>query len=493
MTDSAPRLEWTIPRSGDVIDGKYVVERACGRGGLAVVLSAMHAGLDQRMAIKMLLPEWAGDNEVIERFLREGRAATRIKSEHVVRVFDVGKHETGAPYLVLEFLEGHNLDDVLRMWGPLPVPTAVDWVLQAAEAIAEAHIYGIVHRDLKPANLFLTRRADGSACVKVIDFGLSKLTDPRMSGSSAKLTRPSDIMGSPHYMAPEQLRATCEADARADLWALGAVLHELLVGKPPFRGETVPEICATVLTQEPPRLTSIRASVPPPVENAVLRCLVKDPEARMANAAELARAIAPFGTSLARTSCARIERLLEGGGVVSDLSLLPPMTDERPPSLADWPSDPYAERLRGSSSMRVILGSVLLLGALGVTALMVMYDSVHEGERREGVATMQPAPKVTGRATGTASATATAPTAAAAPVPAPTAAPAPAPETASETPTATAEAIATAVAKPALVPVHRHAAVSPAPRQTPKPAPRQHGPPSGALPPSGEGVFDGRK
>jgi len=491
MTDSAPRLEWTIPRSGDVIDGKYVVERACGRGGLAVVLSAMHAGLDQRMAIKMLLPEWAGDNEVIERFLREGRAATRIKSEHVVRVFDVGKHESGAPYLVLEFLEGHNLDDVLRMWGPLPVPTAVDWVLQAAEAIAEAHIYGIVHRDLKPANLFLTRRADGSACVKVIDFGLSKLTDPRMSGSSAKLTRPSDIMGSPHYMAPEQLRATCEADARADLWALGAVLHELLVGKPPFRGETVPEICATVLTQEPPRLTSIRASVPPPVENAVLRCLEKDPEARMANAAELARAIAPFGTSLARASCARIERLLEGGGVVSDLSLLPPMTDERPPSLADWPTDRYAERLRGSTSMRVILGSVLLLGALGVTALMVMYDSVHEGERREGVATMQPAPKVTGRATGTASATATAPTAAAAPVPAPTAAPVPAPDTASAT--ATEEAIATAVAKPALVPVHRHAAVSPAPRQTPKPAPRQHGPPSGALPPSGEGVFDGRK
>jgi len=489
MTDSAPRLEWTIPRSGDVIDGKYVVERACGRGGLAVVLSAMHAGLDQRVAIKMLLPEWAGDNEVIERFLREGRAATRIKSEHVVRVFDVGKLETGAPYLVLEFLDGHNLDDVLRMWGPLPVPTAVDWVLQAAEAIAEAHSYGIVHRDLKPANLFLTRRADGSACVKVIDFGLSKLTDPRMSGSSAKLTRPSDVMGSPHYMAPEQLRATCEADARADLWALGAVLHELLVGKPPFRGETVPEICATVLTQEPPRLTSIRASVPPPVENAVLRCLEKDPDARLANAAELARAIAPFGTSLARTSCARIERLLEGGGVVSDLSLLPPMTDERPPSLADWPTDRYAERLRGSSSMRVILGCVLLLGALGVAALMVMYDSVHEGERREGVTALQPMPTVNTAAT----ATATAPRSA----PAPTPAPAPVPETATATAagpaSASAEAIPTAVVKPALVPVRRHAAVSPSPRQTPKPAPRPHGPPSGALPPSGEDVFDGRK
>jgi serine/threonine-protein kinase len=493
MTDSAPRLGWTIPRSGDVIDGKYVVERACGRGGLAVVLSAMHAGLDQRVAIKMLLPEWAGDTEVIERFLREGRAATRIKSEHVVRVFDVGKHETGAPYLVLEFLEGHNLDDVLRMWGPLPVPTAVDWVLQAAEAIAEAHSYGIVHRDLKPANLFLTRRADGSACVKVIDFGLSKLTDPRMSGSSAKLTRPSDIMGSPHYMAPEQLRATCEADARADLWALGAVLHELLVGKPPFRGETVPEICATVLTQEPPRLTSIRASVPPPVENAVLRCLEKDPEARLASAAELARAIAPFGTSVARTSCTRIERLLEGGGVVSDLSLLPPMTEERPPSLADWPSDPYAERMRGSSSMRVILGSVLLLGALGVAALMVMYESVHDGEQREGVAAMQPAPKATATATATASTAATAAAPPTPPAPPPASAPAPAPETASATGAAssTAEAVAPAIAKPALVPVHRPAAL-PVQRAAPKPAPRLHGRPGGA-PQSGEDVFDGRK
>src|SRR5262249_47545583 len=159
--------------------------------------------LDQRVALKILLPEWAGDPDVVERFLREGRAATRIKSEHVVRVFDVGTLESGAPFLVMEFLEGHSLDDVLATWGALPVPTAIDWVLQAAEAIGEAHTQGIVHRDLKPANLFLTRRADGSACIKVIDFGLSKLTDPRMSGASVKLTRPTDVMGSPHYMAPE--------------------------------------------------------------------------------------------------------------------------------------------------------------------------------------------------------------------------------------------------------------------------------------------------
>jgi eukaryotic-like serine/threonine-protein kinase len=274
------------------------------------------------------------------------------------------------------------------------------------------------------------------------------------------------------------------------------VLHELLVGKPPFHGETVPEICATVLTQEPPRLTSIRASVPPPVENAVLRCLEKDPEARLASAAELARAIAPFGTSVARTSCARIERLLEGGGVVSDLSLLPPMAEERTPSLSDWPSDPYApgdpyaERMRGASSMRVILGSVLLLGALGVAALMVMYASVHENEPREGVTAMQPAPVSTATMAARATATAAVPATATATE----TGTATAPETASAAAPATAsvQAVATATAKPVQVPVHRPAAL-PAPRQTPKAAPRPHGAPHSSLPASEEDVFDGRK
>ena len=285
MTNRALEPSWTIPSPGDTLAGKYVVDGLCGRGGLAVVLSAMHAGLGQRVALKMLLPEWAGDRDVVQRFVREGRAATRIRSEHVVRVFDVGTLESGAPYLVLEYLEGHDLDEVLAMWGPLPVPTAIDWILQACEAIAEAHACGIVHRDLKPANLFLTQRADGSACVKVLDFGLSKLTDPRMCGASGKLTRPTDVMGSPHYMAPEQLRASSEADARADIWALGAVLHELLTTQPPFRGDTMPELCATVLTQPPARLSSLRENVAPELERAVLRCLEKDPNARFATAA----------------------------------------------------------------------------------------------------------------------------------------------------------------------------------------------------------------
>ena len=380
MTNRALEPVWTIPRHGETIAGKYVVDGLCGRGGLAVVLSAMHAGLGQRVAVKMLLPEWAGDSEVVRRFVREGRAATRIKSEHVVRVFDVGTHESGAPYLVLEYLEGHDLDEVLSIWGPLPIATAIDWVLQAVEAIAEAHAYGIVHRDLKPANLFLTQRADGSACIKVLDFGLSKVTEPGMSGESGKLTRPTDVMGSPHYMAPEQLRASSQADARADLWALGAVLHELLTKQPPFRGETMPEICATVLTQPPPRLSSLRENVAPELERAVLRCLQKDPNQRFATAAELARALSPFGSEVARRSCERIERVVETGGRVSEFTPLPVgLPSEARPS---WPSEVPIRPL-ASASPRMIFGSLLILAGLGTGAFLWMYASVHAGEPRE--------------------------------------------------------------------------------------------------------------
>ncbi len=411
MTNRALELSWDIPERGHTIAGKYVVEAPCGRGGLAVVLSAMHLGLDRRVAIKVLLPEWAGDAEVVRRFVREGRTATRIKSEHVVRVFDVGTLDSGAPYLVLEYLEGHNLEDVVTNWGPVAVPTAVDWVLQAAEAIAEAHAHGIVHRDLKPANLFLTRRADGSACIKVIDFGLSKLTDPRLRGVP-KITLPTDVMGSPHYMAPEQLRAACNADERADLWALGAVLHELITGQPPFGGQTVAEICATVLTQPTPRISSIRANVPPGLERAVLRCLEKEPDARFASVAEMAYAIAPFGTAVAGASYERIARMA-GPPAPSALpappealphevtlpslpSLPPPAVEDGSATRTSWPSDPDDRRRAragtgSEASARVVLGSLLMLAGVGAGVFLFMYSSVHGVETRAvGVTAPQP-------------------------------------------------------------------------------------------------------
>jgi serine/threonine-protein kinase len=408
MTNRALDQSWDIPEKGETIAGKYVIEAPCGRGGLAVVLSAMHLELDRRVAIKVLLPEWAGDSEVVRRFVREGRTATRIKSEHVVRVFDVGTLESGAPYLVLEYLDGHNLEDIVTNWGPVAVPTAIDWVLQAAEAIAEAHAHGIVHRDLKPANLFLTRRADGSACIKVIDFGLSKLNDPRLRGVP-KITLPTDVMGSPHYMAPEQLKATCDADERADLWALGAVLHELITGQAPFGGETVAEICATVLTQATPRISSIRANVPPGLERAVLRCLEKDPAARFATVAEMAYAIAPFGTAVAGSSYERIARMAGPPApaalpspptapsdevTLPSLPSLPPaLLEDGAQSRASWPSDDdYPRRAPGTdASVRVVLGSLLMLSGIGAGMFMFMYSSVHGLEPRTvGVTARQP-------------------------------------------------------------------------------------------------------
>ncbi len=212
-----------------------------------------------------------------------------------------------------------------------------------------------------------------------------------MTGFSAKLTREHDVLGSPHYMAPEQLRATRDADTPADVWALGAVLHELLTGQTPFRGETMPELCTTVLTQPPPRLSSLRSNIPAEIEAAVLRCLEKEPTARFANLAELAAAIAPFGTAAARESCTRIERVLEGSARTSDLSL-PPMPVETQADLAEhWPSDAYAVPRRGVASLQSILGALLLLSGLGAAVLMWMYDSVHSAEPvRRGVTAAQP-------------------------------------------------------------------------------------------------------
>jgi serine/threonine-protein kinase len=392
-------LSWTIPTTGQMLAGKYHVEAQCGVGGLAVVLSAIQIGLDRRVAIKLLLPHWAHHPEVVERFLREGRAATRIKSEHVVRVFDVGRLENGAPFLVLEYLEGNDLDEVLRQWGPLPVSTAIDWVSQAMEAIAEAHTHGIVHRDLKPANLFLTQRSDGTASVKVIDFGLSKIADPGARLDPNKLTRPTDVMGSPHYMAPEQLRATCEADARTDIWALGAVLHELIAGRPPFQGTTMAELCAAVLTQPPEPLSAVRAGVPLAIEQAVLRCLEKDPAARFANVAEFALAISAHGSSAARASCERIERMAGLSPRPRDVPSLPPLVYDR---ASEWtPIPPELPRTRPpgeAPSARIILGSLLILSAIGAASLMGMYSSVHAHDPPHAQPATSPARPAEGRA-----------------------------------------------------------------------------------------------
>jgi serine/threonine-protein kinase len=298
---------------GSIIAGKYRVERVLGQGGMGVVVAAHHLELDERFAMKFLLPESAGHGEVVARFVREGRAAVKIRSEHVARIFDVGKLENGLPYMAMEYLEGTDLSGLVAERGALPVPTAVDYVLQACEAVAEAHALGMVHRDLKPANLFLVHRVDGSPCIKVLDFGISKIAPTSTTGAAA-MTRTSAMMGSPLYMSPEQMASARDVDARADIWALGVILYELVSGQPPFAGDTLPQVCAMILQSEPAPLSRALPQAPAGFEAVVQRCLAKSPNARFANIAELAASLVPFGTAQARTSADRITRVLSGRG-----------------------------------------------------------------------------------------------------------------------------------------------------------------------------------
>jgi serine/threonine-protein kinase len=283
----------TSVRSGDILAEKYRVDRVLGQGGMGVVVMAEHIELRERVAIKFLLDEAAGNVELAERFMREARAAVRIKSEHVVRVIDVAKLPSGAPYMVMEYLEGQDLAERL-LSGPLPVEDAVDYIIQCCEAMHVAHRAGIVHRDLKPANLFLTQRPDGSPLIKILDFGISKVKSP--DGAQLSLTHTQAMMGSPLYMSPEQMRSSKDVSASADLWSLGVILHELIAGDVPFTGETFPEVLVKVMGDPPPSLRSLRPEVPEGLEAVVRRCLEKRPADRYSSVAALAVALSPFAS-----------------------------------------------------------------------------------------------------------------------------------------------------------------------------------------------------
>jgi serine/threonine protein kinase len=257
-----------------------------------------------------MLPEVAASEQAAARFLNEARAAAKIEGEHVARVFDVGQLETGAPFIALELLDGSDLAKLLEANGPLPAPQAVDYVLQALEALAQAHVLGIVHRDLKPANLFLSQRRDGSQIVKVLDFGISKVLDPETGASPNSLTGSSSVLGSPLYMAPEQVRNSKRVDYRADVWAVGVILFELLSGRPPFDAESVAELFVAILERPPLALRALRPDLPKALEEVVMRCLARDPSGRFDDVRDLATALAPFAPPHARASVDRIARTM---------------------------------------------------------------------------------------------------------------------------------------------------------------------------------------
>ncbi|MFO0739819.1 MAG: serine/threonine-protein kinase [Labilithrix sp.] len=285
-----------LPRPGDMIAGKYVLERLLGQGGMGAVFAARHLKLAKSVAIKIMLAD-AGNPEASQRFINEGRAAANIQNEHVVRVDDVDE-EMGYAYMVLELLEGQDLAQILEgSPGKRIAPhLAVSYVMQGLKGVAQAHALGIVHRDLKPSNLFLAKRKDGSAVVKVLDFGISKATGQGgLNAAPNALTSTKAMLGSPLYMSPEQLRNAKGVDHRADIWAMGVILYELITGALPFMGDNLGELFANILESDPlPLRQRAGDAVPLGLNDVVMRCLQRKPEQRFQSAAELMQALAPF-------------------------------------------------------------------------------------------------------------------------------------------------------------------------------------------------------
>jgi serine/threonine-protein kinase len=315
---------------GDVVAGKYEINDLIGTGGMGFVFSATHVELGEKVALKFLRPECMSNEELVGRFAREARASVKIKSEYVARVFDVGALPDGAPFIVMEYLEGKDLFEVVREQGPLPIKLAVEYVMQACEALAVAHASGVVHRDIKPENLFLTQRAQGMDIVKVLDFGISKVA---LTGSAFEhkmpLVQTMMPMGSPVYMSPEQIRASKDIDARTDIWSLGCVLYELLTGAAAFDAPSLTQLSATILEQSAPPLRALCPTAPLELEAIILRCLEKDPARRFHDVGELAIALYTFAPRRARISAERCCYVLKSAGLSNaefELpSVLPPV------------------------------------------------------------------------------------------------------------------------------------------------------------------------
>lgn len=298
---------------GAVIDGRYLIDSVLGAGGMGIVFRAQHLELRQTVAVKMPFGETADNPEVVQRLLREARAAVRLRSEHVCRVLDVGRAAGGVPYVVFEYLDGTSLSDYLRRKGELPFDQIWRFLLEACDAVGEAHRLGIVHRDLKPLNLFLVGGQNGRMKLKVLDFGISKTVNPETS--DYPLTESSTVLGTPSYIAPEQMSDMRSVDARADVWALGVSAYELVTGRVPFKGASLMDLAVRIAGEPAVPPSSLRADVPPALEEIILRCLEKDRANRYASANELGAALVAAAPPNIAQWFLRVEG--DGGGAPS--------------------------------------------------------------------------------------------------------------------------------------------------------------------------------
>ena len=345
MSDAPPSRGRAKIAAGDRV-GKFRVERVIGQGGMGVVVEATNLQLDQRVAIKLLAPG-KDTPEAITAVLNEARAASRLKSDHVARVQDVDTDPVHGPYIVMELLDGTTLAEVITAPQRISVHRAVEYIIDACEGLAEAHVRGIVHQDIKPANLFVAMGNDGRATVKILDFGIAKMRGATVSGTSSssidlRMSGPGNALGTPFYLAPEQLRGDTGADHRADIWALGCVLFELLTGTKAFYAARFTELVVQILE-------SNRAEVPPEVDvqatllEVIDRCLAKDASKRYASTGELALALLPFARRRAHSVTTRAVTRVRDGGLDPHLSM--------PSSMPPRPSDTNID-LVSSQSLR---------------------------------------------------------------------------------------------------------------------------------------------
>ncbi len=392
MTATAP----SPLQLGDVLLGKYRVERVLGKGGMGMVLAVRHLTLGELFAVKVMLPEMLTNPLAVRRFLREAQASARLRGEHVARVHDVGTFENGVPYMVLEYLEGSDLDRLLVSRGVLSVGEAAGYVFQVCEALVEAHGQGIVHRDLKPPNLFLTRRPNGSPCIKVLDFGISKDVS-EADKNSPKLTQTGSVMGSPQYMSPEQMVDSKNVDARCDIWAMGIILYELVTGTMPFHAETMPEIVAKVLSTQPLPPSQVRAGVTPAFDAVVARCIEKNRNNRFQSAQEFMTALKPFVNEGDERAAGPIQVIPRSVGEPSVIA--PSAVSCGHANVQSIPAEMGKRAARSSGRIWMI---AVIVGILVMFVVLVMVAMRPNGRDRDAIADVPSSAHVAAPATATA-------------------------------------------------------------------------------------------
>ncbi len=379
-------------KPGDVLGGKYKVERVLGAGGMGVVVAAKHIDLGQRVALKFMLKE-AMTEANAERFLREAKAAVQLKSVHTARVLDVGRLKNGEPFMVMEYLEGRDLDAELHARGPLPPHIAVDYILQACEALAEAHALGMIHRDVKLKNMFLTSAVDGRPLVKVLDFGLAKQLG---SHGDVSLTATNTVFGSPQYMSPEQMRSAKDVDHRSDIWSLGVCLYELLTGRVPFDASGVAEICAMVLKDPVPPPSQFVFGLPADLEDVILRCLEKDPNRRYQSVAELAFALQSYSAD--EGSARRILHVMQTTQRTDIPTVFAASPLDGPKTLNAWDSgvpNRRSSRLLTRPQLFTVMGVLLLFGLIGVAGIALFVTDTGSTSSNAAAAASEPPPAPT--------------------------------------------------------------------------------------------------